>query len=108
MSFGAVMVALSLACSSEQCLGWISAWEMLANPRFGPPDVGRPNTFVSCQFGRWIGRSRFNSDVVGLWSHAGGVDGLHAVHVANARRNVHVGAGGRRVARGAAGTRCAT
>ena len=96
MLFWVVMVAWSLVCSSEQCVGCYPAWEMLAILRFGPPDVGRPNTFVSCQFGSCFGRSRFNVDVVGLWPHAGGVDGLHVVHGANARRHVDVGAGGRR------------
>ena len=47
MWFWAVMVALSLACSSKQCLGWDPAGEMSAILRFGLPRIGRPKTFVS-------------------------------------------------------------
>ena len=45
MLFWVVMVAWSLACSSERCLGWDSAGEMLAILRFGLPLSGVPQYF---------------------------------------------------------------
>ena len=49
MLFWAVMVAYSLTCSSERCLEWDSAGEMLAILRFGRPRIGRTKAFVSCE-----------------------------------------------------------
>ena len=52
------------------------------------------SAIFSWHFGRWIGRSRFNEEVVGLRAHTGGVDALHPVPLANARRHVDVSVGG--------------
>ena len=78
MSFGAVMVASSWACSSEHYLGSDAVWEMLAILRFGPPHAGRPGKFLqtwvfagNCGFCAVVA-ARFPSAAVGPMANGGG------------------------------------
>ena len=84
MSFWAVMVDASWACSSEQCSCRDPEWKMVAILRIGPPHTGRP---VDCGLRRF-GRRAFNPGEIGMCADTGGVAGLGPVGVAYAHRGV--------------------